>query len=95
MPTIYDVDFLISYNGYAEDMRPYMAANRTCWTCKELWFPYGANLLYGPLKKTRIQRICEKMDPYSPINYIDERLISYSPIQRVKELIALGGHPDI
>ena len=95
MPTIYDVDYLVSYNGYAEDMRPYMAASKPCWTCKELWFPYGANLLYGHLKKTRIQRICEKMDPYSPINYIDERLISYSPLQRVKELIALGGDPDI
>lgn len=95
MPTIYDVDYLISYNGYAEDMLPYMAANKTCWTCKELWFPYGANLLYGPDKKSRIQRICEQMQPYTGINYINALLETYSPLQRVKELIALGGDPDI
>ena len=95
MPTIEDVDFLISYNGYAEDMRNYMSVNRTAWTCKELWFPYGANLLYGPKKKSRIQRICEKMTPYSWINYIDALLESYNPLIRVNELIALGGNPDI
>lgn len=95
MPTINDVDYLISYNGYAEDMRTYMAASRTTWTCKELWFPYGVNMLYGPNKKSRIQRICEMMRPYSAINYVDALLLPYDALLRVKELIALGGNPDI
>lgn len=95
MPDLDDIAHFCSWNGYAKDMRTYLPVNRSTWTCEELWFPHGVNMLYGPKKKSRIQRICENMAQYSWINYIDALLETYHPLIRVKELIALGGNPDI
>ena len=80
MPTLYDIAHFCSWNGYTEDMLPYLGVDKASWTNKEFWSPYTVNLLYGSYKKSRIQRICE----------------SYSPsVERVRQLLADGAKPDI
>ena len=87
--TIADVDYLIFYNGYAEDMRTYLSVNKAAWTCEELWFPYGVNILYGPKKKSRLQIVCENLDSEIFTSYTDNQY------HRVDKLIELGANPDI
>ena len=89
MLTIADVDYLIFYNGYAEDMRTYLSVNKAAWTCEELWFPYGANILYGPNRKSRLQIICENLDSHIFSSY------THNQYHRVDALIELGAKPDI
>ena len=78
-------------------MRSYLGVDKAAWTNKEFLFPYGANLVYGPLKKTRIQRICEEMlSEYDGKNYYHHCMMrSYDPVARIKELLADGAKPDI
>ena len=83
MPTLYDVAHFCSWNGYTEDMRSYLGVDTSSWTNREFWSPHGANILYGPNKKSRIQIICEHG------SYCD------SQIQRIRQLIADGAKPDI
>jgi len=87
--TIADVDYLIFYNGYAEDMRTYLSVNKAAWTCEELWFPYGANILYGPKRKSRLQIVCENLDSEIFSSY------THNQYHRVDTLIELGANPDI
>lgn len=82
MATLYDVAHFCSWNGYAEDMRSYLGVDKAAWTNCEFWFPYGANVLYGKLKKSRLQILCEN-------SYGENLLI------RVKELLAARAKPDI
>ena len=97
MATLYDVAHLVSWNGYTEDMRSYLGVDKAAWTNKEFWFPFGANLLYGPKKKSRIQRICEEMrHGYDGKNYYHHCMMrSYDPVARVRQLLADGAKPDI
>lgn len=83
MPTLYDVAHFCSWNGYTEDMRSYLGVDTASWTNREFWSPHGANILYGPNKKSRIQIICEHG------SYCDFQ------IQRIRQLIADGAKPDI
>lgn len=85
MPTLYDIAHFCSWNGYAQDMRGYYGVDSASLTNKEFLFPYGANVVYGRERKTRIQSICENM-------YIDE---SYNPAVRICQLLADGAKPDI
>ena len=85
MPTLYDVAHFCVWNGYAQDMRGYCGVDSASLTNKEFLFPYGANIVYGRERKTRIQCICENM-------YIDE---SYNPAVRIRQLLADGAKPDI
>ena len=87
--SIADVDYLIFYNGYAEDMRTYLSVNKAAWTCQELWFPYGANIVYGPKRKSRLQIICEHLNSDIFSSYI------YNQYTRVDALITLGANPEI
>jgi ankyrin repeat protein len=80
MPTLYDVAHLVAWNGYAEDILPYLGVDKAAWSNNEFWFPQVVNFRHGPKKKTRIQRICEN---------------SYAPFRRVKQLLAYGADPDI
>jgi ankyrin repeat protein len=80
MPTLYDVAHIVAWNGYTEDMLPYLGVDKAAWTNDEFWFPHVVNFRHGPKKKTRIQRICEN---------------SYAPFRRVKQLLAYGADPDI
>jgi ankyrin repeat protein len=82
MATLYDVAHFCSWNGYAEDMRPYFGVDKAAWTNEECWFPFGANVLYGKLRKSRLQILCEKSQ--------GENLVT-----RVKELLAVRAKPDI
>ena len=97
MPTLYDVAHFCSWNGYTEDTRNYLGVDKAAWTNKEFWFPFGANLGYGPKKKTRIQRICEEMgDGYDGKNYYRHCMMrSYDPVARIQQLLADGAKPDI
>jgi ankyrin repeat protein len=97
MPSLYDVAHFCSWNGYSEDTRNYLGIDKAAWTNKEFWFPFGANLGYGPKKKTRIQRICEEMgDGYDGKNYYRHCMMrSYDPVARVQQLLADGAKPDI
>jgi ankyrin repeat protein len=97
MATLYDVAHLCAWNGYAEDMRSYLGVDKAAWTNKEFWFPYGVNILYGPKKKTRIQRICDEMvSGYDGKNYYHHAMMrSYNAVARVKQLLADGAKPDI
>jgi ankyrin repeat protein len=94
---LYDVAHLCSWNGYAEDMRSYLGVDKAAWTNKEFWFPFGANILYGLKKKSRIQRICEEMaHGYDGKNYYHHCLMrSYDPVARIRQLLADGAKPDI
>lgn len=80
MPTLYDVAHFVAWNGYAEDMLPYLGVDKAAWNNDEFWFPYAANFRHGSKKKTRLQIICEK---------------SYIPSRRVKTLLAHRAHPDM
>lgn len=97
MATLWDVAHLCSWNGYTEDMRNYLGIDKASWTNKEFLFPYGANLVYGPKKKTRIQRICEEMiSAYDGKNYYHHCMMrSYDPVARIQQLLADGAKPDI
>jgi ankyrin repeat protein len=98
MPTLYDVAHFCSWNGYTEDMRSYLGVDRDSWTNKEFWSPHGANLLYGSLKKSRIQCIAEHGQVYHSRDLKDcYRPLSndYDGVQRIRELIADGAKPDI
>jgi len=92
MPTLYDVAHLVAWNGYAEDMLPYLGVDKTAWTNNEFWFPYVVNFRHGHDKKTRIQRICENMTPaYDDKNYYKYAMAKgYNPITRIQELLDLG-----
>jgi len=78
MPTLYDVAHIVAWNGYAEDMLPYLGVDKAAWNNDEFWFPYVVNFRHGPKKKTRLHIICEK---------------SYIPFSRVKKLLAYGADP--
>jgi ankyrin repeat protein len=97
MLTLYDVAHFCSWNGYAEDMRGYLASEKKAWTNSEFWFPYGLNLRYGTNKKTRMQIICEEMwHSMNPNNiYRSYALSSYDAVDRVTKLLALGGNPNL
>ena len=97
MPTLYDVAHFCSWNGYTEDTRNYLGVDKAAWTNKEFWFPFGANLGYGPKKKTRIQRICEEMvSGYDGKNYYHHCMMrSYDPVARIQQLLADRAKPDI
>lgn len=82
MATLYDVAHFCSWNGYAEDMRPYLGVDKAAWTNEECWFPFGANVLYGELRKSRLQILCERS--------YGKKLVT-----RVKELLAVRAKPDI
>jgi len=96
-PTLYDVAHFCGWNGYTEDMRNYLGVDKAAWTNKEFLFPFGANILYGPKKKSRIQRICEEMlSGYDGKNYYHHCMMrSYDPVARIKELLADRAKPDI
>jgi len=97
MPTLYDVAHLCSWNGYTQDMRSYLGVDKDAWENKEFWFPYGANLVYGPMRKTRIQRISEEMfHGYDGKDYYTHCMMrSYNPEVRIRQLIADRANPDI
>jgi ankyrin repeat protein len=82
MPTLYDVAHFCSWNGYAEDMRSYLGVDKAAWTNEEFWFPYGVNVLYGSLRKSRLQILCQKS--------YGEKLMT-----RVKKLLEVSAKPDI
>jgi ankyrin repeat protein len=85
MATLYDVAHFCSWNGYPQDMREYLGIDKASWTNKEFWFPYGANVLYGPREKTRLQCICERIYDTNKEHILP----------RIKELLANGAKPDI
>jgi ankyrin repeat protein len=95
MLTLYDIAHYVAWNGYAEDMLPYLGVDKAAWTNKEFQFPYVVNFRYGEHKKTRIQRICEKMTPtYDNKNYYKYAMAKdYNPITRIQELLELGAKP--
>ena len=95
MPTLYDVAHFVAWNGYAQDMLPYLGVDKESMTNQEFHFPHVVNFRYGPSKKTRIQRICEQMIPtYDPKNYYKYAIAKgYNPIKRIQELITLGAKP--
>jgi ankyrin repeat protein len=97
MPTLYDVAHFCSWNGYAEDTRNYLGVDKASWTNKEFLFPFGADVTYGPKKKTRIQRICEEMlSGYDGKNYYHHCMMrSYDPVARITQLITDRAKPDI
>lgn len=82
MATLYDVAHFCSWNGYTEDMRRYLGIDKASWTNKEFWFPYGANILYGSEKKSRLQCICEN-------------IYNHHGTSRITELLYNGAKPDI
>ena len=90
MAKLYDVAHFCSWNGYTEDMRSYLGVDTSSWTNSEFWSPHGANLLYGPAKKSRIQIICEH-GWYSDAQFSK----NYNAVARIRELIADGAKPDI
>lgn len=81
MPTLYDIAHYVAWNGYAEDMVPYLGVDKAALENQEFNFPYIVNFRHGEHKKTRIQRICEKMtnNPRYP--------------KRIKKLLELGAKP--
>ena len=95
MPTLYDVAHFVAWNGYAEDMIPYLGVDKAAWTNQEFHFPHVVNFKYGENKKTRIQRICEEMSPnYDGKNYYKYAMAKgYNPITRIQELLDLGAKP--
>lgn len=90
MASLYDVAHFCSWNGYTEDMRSYLGVDTSSWTNSEFWSPHGANLLYGPAKKSRIQIICDH-GWYSDAQFSK----NYNAVARIRELIADGAKPDI
>ena len=96
MPTLYDVAHFCSWNGYAKDMRGYLGTGKEAWTNSEFWFPYGVNMRYGK-EKTRMQVICQEMwTTRDPKNLFQSSMLSgYDAVQRVKELLTLGGDPNL
>ena len=90
MAKLYDVAHFCSWNGYTEDMRSYLGVDTSSWTNSEFWSPHGANLLYGPAKKSRIQIICDH-GWYSDAQFSK----NYNAVARIRELIADGAKPDI
>jgi len=97
MPTLYDVAHFCSWNGYTEDMRSYLGVDTAAWTNREFWSPHGANLLYGPDKKSRIQIICENGQYYDfkGVEWHKQLLNKYNAVARIRELIADGANPDV
>jgi len=95
MPTLYDIAHYVAWNGYAEDMIPYLGVDKASLKNQEFHFPHVVNLRYGELKKTRIQRICENMTPtYDGKNYYKYAMAKgYNPITRIQELLDLGAKP--
>jgi ankyrin repeat protein len=97
MATLYDIAHFCSWNGYTEDMRSYLGVDRASWTNREFWSPHGANLLYGPSKKSRIQCIAEHGQVYHSRDILCYQPLrnNYDGAQRIRELIADGAKPDI
>jgi hypothetical protein len=97
MPTLYDVAHFCSWNGYTEDMRSYLGVDTAAWTNREFWSPHGANLLYGPDKKSRIQIICENGQYYDfkGVEWHQQLPNKYNAVARIRELIADGAKPDV
>lgn len=104
MPSLYDVAHLVAWNGYAQDMIPYLGVDKAAWNNDEFWFPHVANQLYGERRKSRIHKICSNMTIYKDYkdrdkdqshNLIDSIIDdSYSPVQRIKQLLAYGAKAD-
>ena len=97
MPTLYDVAHFCSWNGYADDMKTYLGVDNASLTNQEFHFPFGANVTYGPRKKSRIQRICEEMRPtYNDNNYYAYAIArGYDALKRIQQLLSYGAKPDI
>lgn len=97
MPTLYDVAHFCSWNGYTEDMQSYLGVDTASWKNREFWSPHGANLLYGPDKKSRIQIICENglYYDFKDIDSNESLTNKYDAVSRIRELIADGAKPDI
>jgi ankyrin repeat protein len=105
MAKLYDVAHFCSWNGYTEDMRSYLGVDTASWTNSEFWSPHGANLLYGPLKKSRIQIICGNIPRHDGNTYYRHDVVlahhahsmkrNYHPVARIQQLLADGANPDI